>query len=84
MKVLVTESVEGYEGAEEGVVLYQHGTLKDPRLSRKQKEAHVSDIFTSSARRRRLRPSAPGWPAAARRPGWSPGAKKRKNLTHRG
>ena len=44
MKLLVTESVEGYEGAEEGVVLYRHETLKDPRLSWKQREMPTTAV----------------------------------------
>ena len=44
MKVLVTESVEGYEGADDGVVLYRHETLKDPRLSRKQREMPTTAV----------------------------------------
>ena len=38
MKILVTESVEGYEETDVGVVMYRHGETVDPRLSRKQRE----------------------------------------------
>ena len=38
LRVVVTESVEGYEDSEDGPVLYQTMSAKDPRLSRKQRE----------------------------------------------
>ena len=44
MKILVTESVEGYEGANDGVILYRNGVLKDPRLSRKQREIPTTAV----------------------------------------
>ena len=44
MKLLVTESVEGYEGAGEGIVLYLNETLNDPRLSRKQREMPTTAV----------------------------------------
>ena len=44
MKLLVTESVEGYESPEEGVLLYLNETLKDPRLSRKEREMPTTAV----------------------------------------
>ena len=44
MKILVTESVEGYEDPDEGVVLYQRQMLRDPRLSRKQREMPTTAV----------------------------------------
>ena len=44
MKILVTESVEGYEDPNEGVVLYQRQMLRDPRLSRKQREMPTTAV----------------------------------------
>ena len=44
MKLLVTESVEGYESPEDGVLLYLNETLKDPRLSRKEREMPTTAV----------------------------------------
>ena len=44
MKVLVTESAEGYED-EDGVILYRHVELRDPRLSRKQREMPTTALW---------------------------------------
>ena len=41
---MVTESVEGYESAEDGVLLYLNETLKDPRLSRKEREMPTTAV----------------------------------------
>ena len=44
MKILVTESVEEYEGPDEGVVLYRRQMLRDPRMSRKQRETPTTAV----------------------------------------
>ena len=48
MRIMVTESVEGYEGPGEGpgedVVLYRSQMLRDPRMSRKQREMPTTAV----------------------------------------